>query len=97
MLKDALRRIYGCIRGADVDGPDKEAPDRYDKFNKPVLYDAHIIMVVHDEIVIECREDHVEPVKLIMEKCMGRAYENIIGDVIPNKIDVAVESSWDKA
>jgi hypothetical protein len=28
---------------------------------------------------------------------MGKAYENIIGDVIPNKIDVAAESSWEKA
>ena len=97
MLKDALRRIYGCIRGADVDGPDKESPARFDKLNGPRLYDARIILALHDEIVIECREDHVEPVKLIMEKCMGRAYENIIGDVIPNKIDVAAGSSWAKA
>ena len=47
--------------------------------------------------MIECREDQVEEVKLLMEKCMDKAYDNIIGDVIPNKIDVAVGSSWDKA
>jgi DNA polymerase-1 len=94
MLKDALRKIYGRLRGGDIDA---EGLKRFDDLNGPRLYDARIIMVVHDEIVIECREDHVGPVKLIMEKCMGKAYENIIGDVIPNKVDVAVESSWEKA
>jgi DNA polymerase I len=91
MLKEALRLIYRGIRGGDINGS-----DRYAKLSGPKLYDASIIMVVHDEIVMECREEQAEEVKLLMEKCMGKAYENIIGDVIPNKIDVAVESSWEK-
>lgn len=83
MLKDALRMIYARIRGGILNGPK--------------LYDARIILVVHDEIVIQCREDQVEEVKLLMEECMDKAYDSIIGDVIPNKIDVAVGSSWEKA
>ena len=92
MLKEALRLIYHGIRGGDID-----ASNRHDKLNGPKLYDGRIIMVIHDEIVMECREDQVEEVKLLMERCMDKAYDSIIGSVIPNKIDVAVESSWEKA
>lgn len=83
MLKEALRRIYSRIRGGILNGPR--------------LYDARIIMVVHDEIVVMCADKDVEAVINIMKECMGEAYALIIGDVIPNEVDVSNELSWEKA
>lgn len=83
MLKDALRRIYSRIRGGVLNGPK--------------LYDARIIMVVHDEIVMMCREDQAKAVATVMEECMAEAYDKIIGDAIPNKVDVMIEDAWEKS
>lgn len=83
MLKDALRKIYAAVRGG--------------KTNDPPMYGARIILVLHDEIVMTCKTEHIEAVKAIMKKCMDEAYMGIIGDAIPNVVDVAVEDSWEKA
>ena len=83
MLKDALRKIYAAVRGG--------------KTNDPPMYGARIILVLHDEIVMTCKTEHTEAVKAIMKECMDGAYKGIIGDAIPNVVDVAVEDSWEKA
>jgi DNA polymerase-1 len=82
MLKEALRRIYSRIRGGILNGPK--------------LYDARIIMVVHDEIVVMSAEKDAKAVAIIMEKCMGEAYDMIIGDAIPNEVEVCIEDQWEK-
>jgi DNA polymerase-1 len=64
MLKMAAAMIYRDIRGG--------------KMNGVKLYDAHFMLMVHDEIVMHSREDHVAPVKAIMERRMNEAYWNII-------------------
>ncbi len=81
MLKDALRRIYSKIRGGVLNGPK--------------LYDARLILVVHDEIVMMCKDKDAEAVKEIMIEAMTEAYDAIISG-IPNKIDVVEETSWEK-
>ena len=108
MLKDALHRIYTALRGGDAyaEGMMKyekharfgntEGPKMYYMESEPRLYDTRIILVVHDEIVVMCADKYVEPVKQIMKECMTEAYEAIIGNAIPNEIDVADEESWEK-
>jgi hypothetical protein len=44
-----------------------------------------------------CADKDVEAVINIMKECMGEAYALIIGDVIPNEVDVSNELSWEKA
>jgi hypothetical protein len=83
MLKDALRRIYLKIRGG--------------KPNGPKLYDARLLLVVHDEIVMMVADKDVEAVSKIVEEAMMEAYTAIIGDCIPNKVDVVAGQSWEKA
>lgn len=81
MLKHALRGIYSRIRGGVTNGKK--------------LYDARIILVVHDEIVMMVKEEDVEAVKAIMQEAMMEAYDKIITG-IPNKVDVADGVAWEK-
>jgi DNA polymerase I-like protein with 3'-5' exonuclease and polymerase domains len=83
MLKDALRHIYLRIRGGVLHGPK--------------LYDASIILVVHDEIVMQVADKDVPAVAKIMKECMERAYYAIIGDAIPNEVEVVPGIAWEKA
>ena len=81
MLKDALRKIYARIRGNILNGPK--------------LFDARLLLVVHDEIVMIAKEEDAEAVARIMEDAMTEAYDAIITG-IPNKIDVVVDDTWEK-
>jgi DNA polymerase-1 len=80
MLKDALRRIYLAIRGGILNGPK--------------IYDAKLLLVVHDEIVMIVAEKDVEAVSKLIEKCMNEAYYAIITG-IPNNVTVLVDDSWE--
>jgi intein/homing endonuclease len=57
--------------------------------------EARILFVVHDEIVMQCREELVEVIRPIMERAMTKSYDMIIPDII-NKIDVGVGDYWEK-
>lgn len=81
MLKDALRRIYSRIRGGVLNGPP--------------LYNAVLLLVVHDEIVMMVKEEDAEAVAKILADCMQEAYDAIITG-IPNKIDVVIDDTWEK-
>jgi DNA polymerase I len=88
MLKPALRKIYMAIRGGIVTGPR--------------LFDARLLLAVHDEIVVECLEKDVPVVKAIMEAAMQEAYDAVIlpamkATYVTNKIDVVVDDTWEKA
>ena len=58
-------------------------------------YDAKIINLVHDEIVIEVRNDQAEEVKEIVEKDMVRAGRDFIKS-IPIEVDIIVDNVWRK-
>lgn len=60
ILKIAMRKFYLALRGGSFTG-------------QP-LYDARGLMVVHDEMVNLCREDHVPFVKPLMAQAMNEAY-----------------------
>jgi DNA polymerase-1 len=81
MLKMAIRLIYERIRGGNVTGPK--------------LYDARLCLVVHDEVVMICKEEDVPAVSEIMHSAMTDAYLFIIPDVW-NEIVVICEDIWEK-
>ena len=58
-------------------------------------YDAKIINLVHDEIVVEVRKDHTEKVKEIVEKDMVQAGRDFIKS-IPVEVDIIIDNVWRK-
>ena len=58
-------------------------------------YDARIVNLVHDEIVVECKEDQVDRVADIMESNMVRAGEDFVKSV-PIEVDIIIDNVWRK-
>jgi len=58
-------------------------------------YDAAIVNLVHDEIVIEVREDQAEAVRDIVKRDMIRAGRDYIKS-IPVEVDIKIDSVWRK-
>lgn len=81
-----------CIQGASVDMV-KLALISLHKILK--RYDARIINCVHDELVVEVREDQAEEVAKIVAHEMVKAGEKIIS-IIPVAVDVHIENCWSK-
>ena len=57
--------------------------------------DAWIINLVHDEIVVECREEITDSIKSIVEQGMLRAGRDFLKSV-PVEIDINVDKVWKK-
>lgn len=60
-----------------------------------VGYQAQIVNLVHDEIVIEAREDQAEAVREIVSRDMIRAGQDYIKS-IPVEVEVTVNDVWSK-
>ena len=60
-----------------------------------VPYDAKIINLVHDEILVEVSEEEAQQVKEVMRKSMIRAGEDFI-ITIPVQVDIAADRVWRK-
>lgn len=57
-------------------------------------FDAHIVNIVHDEIMVECFQDEkTELVRVLVEKCMKQAAEQFVKNV-PIKVDAKIVTSW---
>jgi DNA polymerase I len=61
--------------------------------NEHLGNEAHLIACVHDEIVLEVREDKAEYYKDILEDCMKRAAETIL-KIVPAKADAGIADTW---
>ena len=81
LLKPAMIKIYLALRGGDPAGE--------------LLYDAHLVLSVHDEIVVECADKDVEPVKKIMHDCMQESFFEIIHG-INNEVEITEAGYWKK-
>lgn len=57
-------------------------------------YDAFPIHTVHDEIVVEVREDQAKPVRDLVEKEMIKAGERLLRKV-PVKVDAKIAAAWE--
>ncbi len=62
---------------------------------KDAGYDARILMVVHDEIVVEAREDQAEAVAKLLESNMIKGFSHFFKR-IPMKVDVNISDTWEK-
>jgi DNA polymerase I-like protein with 3'-5' exonuclease and polymerase domains len=58
-------------------------------------YDVGIVNLVHDEIVVECRDDLVKDVSKVVNDCMVQAGEDSLKSV-PVKVDMVVDKKWRK-
>jgi DNA polymerase-1 len=58
-------------------------------------FDANIINLVHDEIVIECRTDQTDQVFTIVEQNMVRAGQHFIKSV-PVEVEIIIDDKWRK-
>lgn len=61
-----------------------------------ISYDAHIVNLIHDEIVLEVREEQAERVKQIVECDMVRAGEDFLKSV-PIKVEITIDHCWKKS
>jgi DNA polymerase-1 len=64
-------------------------------FQHLATYQAKLICVIHDEIVLECPEHNVDQVRHILQKCMLSAAQKFLFPV-PVVVDIQVSSSWGK-
>jgi DNA polymerase I len=58
-------------------------------------FDARILLVVHDELVVEAREDQAPAVAKIVEEEMIRAFTHFFKN-IPMKVDAHIGPTWEK-
>ena len=61
----------------------------YKKLKEEKL-DAKLILQVHDELIIECKEEIKEQVKDILKECM----ENAAKLDVPLKVEVSEARNW---
>lgn len=81
VLKLAMVKIYRVLRGGDYAG-------------EP-LHDSHILLTIHDEIVIEAKQGGAKEVAQIMKNCMEEAYEEVI-KTVTNVVEVTIADYWKK-
>lgn len=82
------------IQGASADITKYSLVFIYNEIKKRNL-DANLIHTVHDEIVVEAREDVVEEVAKLVEEQMIKAGEKLLKQV-PIKVDVNISDCWEK-
>jgi hypothetical protein len=61
--------------------------------NEHLNDDAHLIACVHDELVLEVREDKAEEYKNILEDAMVRAAKTVL-KAVPASADASIGDSW---
>ena len=55
--------------------------------------DAHIVHILHDEVIVEARDDIADAVAVMVRSCMERAFNDIIPEV-PFVVEPEVKDSW---
>jgi DNA polymerase I-like protein with 3'-5' exonuclease and polymerase domains len=55
--------------------------------------DAQLVHILHDEVIIEAREDIADTVLVVVRDCMERAFKRMIPDV-PMVVKPVVNNSW---
>ena len=55
--------------------------------------DARIVHIIHDEIVVEAREDIVDEVSKLVKECMEKAYEKMLPNC-PFLVEPKITDTW---
>jgi len=64
-------------------------------FDKLKDMDAKIVHILHDEVIVEVKEDIAEDVSIVIKKCMEAALEKLVPEV-PFKVEPEIRDTWDK-
>jgi DNA polymerase I len=90
---NAANRIKNFpIQGTASDGF-KIALCRLDEKFKELRLDAHLVLTLHDEIVIEARDELVGQVVEVIDKCLKEAFMNIILGM-PFELEMKIAEAW---
>ena len=55
-----------------------------------------VVDLVHDEIVLEIEEEHVEAGERWLEECMTEGMAEVVGTVVPIAAEIRVSDRWEK-
>ena len=81
--------INAPIQGTAADIIKKAMITLYEKLKK---YDARILLQIHDELIVEVKEEQAEEVAKIMQDTM----ENIVEFKVPLPAECKIGSNWDE-
>ncbi|MFC1659551.1 DNA polymerase I [Pseudomonadota bacterium] len=85
--------INAPMQGTAADIIKKAMIDLYVELKKGKL-DAKVVLQVHDELIIEVKNEDVVETEKLLEKVMEKAAKNALS--IPLKVDVHSGNSWDE-
>jgi DNA polymerase I len=80
------------IQGTAADGF-KIALCRLNKLFQELGLDAHLILTLHDEIVIEARDDVTDQVSEVVAECLKEAFMGIVPGM-PFELEMRIAESW---
>ena len=80
------------IQGTASDGF-KTALCQLDRKFLELGLDAHIVLTVHDEILVEVKEDKIEEVQAVIEDCLKNAFKELVPGM-PFELDMKIANSW---
>jgi hypothetical protein len=80
------------IQGTASDGF-KTALCQLDRKFQELELDAHLVLTVHDEIVVEVREDVVEEAWEMIEDCLKNVFKEIVPEMA-FELDMRIADSW---
>ena len=80
------------IQGTASDGF-KTALCELDRKFRELGLNAHLILTVHDEILVEVKADVVEEVKAVIEDCLKNAFREMVPGM-PFEMDMRIADPW---
>ena len=95
-----MEKVNHPVQGTGADGL-KLAMALFNE-RLPEHLDAKLILAVHDELVVECREDQAKEVARFVEEIMVAGMDEIVNsglddfhpDRVPVEVDVEIVESW---
>ena len=82
------------IQGSAADVTKLAMKLTYDELNKKGL-DANLVLIVHDEIVLDVEESIAKEVAELLEKCMVLGFSSYF-KTIPMMVDAVIKNFWSK-
>lgn len=65
----------------------KDAIIRVSQFLRDGLYESHIVLTIHDEIILDCREDEIASIAAALPGLMGNAQ---VEEILPLSVEIEI-------
>jgi len=88
-------RLNTPIQGSAGDGLKYAAAFAWER-RRECPGDPKLVNLVHDEIVVEIDEEHVEAGKVWLERCMIDGMAEAAGPAVPASVEISVADRWEK-